>query len=118
MEGYDTMWLHSAQVRVYHSLDWRTSPQLILSSVLAFGASKSQVGVAEFPIPLPTDTPPITPIPTIHNISKGAVLAVDFHPQKRCASLLAMEHVQRFYHGSVQFLCPHKKSHNLCGMYM
>lgn len=100
------------QVQVYHSLDWRMSPQFILSAVLAFGASKSQVGVAEFPIPLPTDTPPITPIPTIHNISKGAVLAVDFHPQKRCACLLAMEHVRRFYHGSVQFQnlpCPHKE---------
>jgi len=72
-----------------------------IHSVLAFGASRAQVGTAEFTLPLPTDSPPVTPIPTIHNVCNGAVLAVDFHPQKRLCLLASL--FLDFTHASYRF---------------
>ena len=51
--------------------------------VLVFGAARAQLGVAELPSPLPTERPPIPPIPTILSLSKGSVLSIDIHPLKR-----------------------------------
>ena len=58
-----------------------TSPAYLIE-VLAFGASKAQLGYFELSLPL-EDEPPGRPITTDLQLCKGAVLALDFHPTKQ-----------------------------------
>lgn len=52
-------------------------------AVLFFGGAKSQLGVANLPLPLLDEAPPIAPIPTVHTIGKAGILCIDIHPKKR-----------------------------------
>ena len=74
------------EVQAIESLQWIvvlfTCTHLLHTQVLAFGASKAQLGYFELSLPL-EDEPPRRPITTDLQLCKGAVLALDFHPMKR-----------------------------------
>ena len=53
---------------------------------MVFGGAKSQLGVVELPLPLCDETPPITPISTVHTIGTAGILCVDVHPKNRLGS--------------------------------